>query len=358
MCSGDPTMYERYWQQMGEKSTVVIPGWKFISYFSDVNNLCWFLEPEFANAVVRLHDFVGNAVTKDRHIIVGSGSSQLFQAALYALSQPNNDSEPINVVSAAPYYSSYLPIIELVKSGLYKWGGDARFFKPDKPYIELVTSPNNPDGYSRRAVVNQSQLGMLIHDFAYYWPQYIAITSRADHDLMLFTVSKSTGHAGSRLGWAIVKNREVAKKMTDFVVLNTIGVSKESQIRAAKILQSIIDSHKDTKVEAFFEHTFDLMAARWKKLRDVINKSEIFTLPKYSPETCSFSGRTFATQPAFAWVKCKGEEVEDCGSFLRNHGIISRSGTHFGESGKYVRISVVPQDRVFEQFVGRLSTIG
>lgn len=102
--SGDPTMYERYWQQMGDRTTVVIPGWKFISYFSDTRSLCWFLEPEFANAVVRLHKLVGNAATEDRYIVVGTGSTQLFQAVLYAVSSPNA-SEAINVVSAAPFYS-------------------------------------------------------------------------------------------------------------------------------------------------------------------------------------------------------------------------------------------------------------
>ena len=103
-CSGDPTVYESFWQQMGDKTTVVISGWQYISYFSDVTNLCWFLEPEFAKAVVRLHKLVGNAITEDRYIVVGTGSSQLFQAALYALCPPNA-SEPMNVVSAAPFYS-------------------------------------------------------------------------------------------------------------------------------------------------------------------------------------------------------------------------------------------------------------
>lgn len=97
-------MYEKYWQQVGDKTTIVIPGWQSLSYFSDVSNLCWFLEPEFAKEVVRLHKVVGNAITENRHIVVGTGSTQLFQAALYALSA-QDASEPISVVSAAPYYS-------------------------------------------------------------------------------------------------------------------------------------------------------------------------------------------------------------------------------------------------------------
>lgn len=86
-----------------------------------------------------------------------------------------------------------------LKSGPYKWGGDAENFDKHGPYIELVTSPNNPDGSARHSVVNRSQ-GLLIHDLAYYWPQYTPIISASDYDLTLFTVSKSTGHAGMRIG--------------------------------------------------------------------------------------------------------------------------------------------------------------
>ena len=104
ICSGDPMVYERYWQEMGHMTTMVIAGWQSLSYFSDNNNeLCWFLEPELAKEIVRVHKVVGNAVTQDRYIVVGTGSTQLYQAALYALS-PHDDSGPINVVSAAPYY--------------------------------------------------------------------------------------------------------------------------------------------------------------------------------------------------------------------------------------------------------------
>lgn len=106
--SGDPTMFESFWRAMGEQGTVVIPGWQTMSYFSDVTNVCWFLEPDFALQIRRLHNLVGNAVTEDRHIIVGTGSTQLFQAALYALS-PSDATEPMSVVSAVPYYSVHSP---------------------------------------------------------------------------------------------------------------------------------------------------------------------------------------------------------------------------------------------------------
>ncbi|KAK8471339.1 hypothetical protein PHAVU_003G203500 [Phaseolus vulgaris] len=353
---GDPTMYERFWRQMGDKTTITIPGWQSMSYLSDVSKICWFLEPEFATEVVRLHRVVGNAVTEGRHIVVGTGSSQLILAALYALSSPHA-AEPISVVSAAPYYSSYPSMADYQKSGLYQWAGDAENFDKEGPYIELVTSPNNPDGYRRKSMVNRSQ-GLLIHDLAYYWPQYTPISSPSDHDLTLFTASKSTGHAGMRIGWALVKDKEVAKKMTKFIELNTIGVSKDSQLRAAKVLKAVSESceqENHQNGESFFKYSYNLMAQRWKQLREVVDAGDMFTLPQFSPAFCTFFGKETEPQPAFMWLKCV--DVEDCETFLRGHKILTRSGRQFGASPKYVRISMLDTDETFIELIERLSAI-
>lgn len=101
---GDPMAFEPYWRKMGDKGTVVIKGYELMSYLSDCRKLCWFLETELEEAIKRLHRVVGNAVVDGRHIVVGTGSTQLYQAALYALSYPGGP-DPISVVCAAPYYS-------------------------------------------------------------------------------------------------------------------------------------------------------------------------------------------------------------------------------------------------------------
>ncbi|KAK3228116.1 hypothetical protein Dsin_007978 [Dipteronia sinensis] len=308
---GDPLMYEKYWQQMGDKTTIVIPGWQSLSYFSNASNICWFMEPKFAKEVVKLHKVVGNAITENRHIVVGTGSSQLFQAALYALSA-HDASKTISVVSASPYHSAYPSITDFLKSGLYKWAGDAHKYKKRGPYIEIVTSPNNPDGFIRQSVVNRSQ-GILVHDLAYYWPQYTSISFPANHDLMLFTVSTITGHAGMRIGWAIVKDKEVAKKMTKYIELNTLGVSRDSQLRAAKVLKVVSKSCTEplssSEDESFFEFNHRQLATRWKLLRLAVQKSGQFSLPEFSPQNCTFLGREFKPQPAFAWLKCEHHKI-------------------------------------------------
>lgn len=86
-----------------------------------------------------------------------------------------------------------------------KFEGDAFAWKNSErndnttQVIEVVTSPNNPDGKLKRAVLDGPNV-KTIHDYAYYWPYFSPITVPADEDLSLFSLSKTTGHAGSRFG--------------------------------------------------------------------------------------------------------------------------------------------------------------
>uniref|UniRef100_A0ACD5VDW5 Uncharacterized protein n=1 Tax=Avena sativa TaxID=4498 RepID=A0ACD5VDW5_AVESA len=363
---GDPTMFEAFWRETGDAAEIVIPGWQTMSYFSDVSNVCWFLEPGFDQQVRRLHRTVGNAAVDGYHVLVGTGSTQLFMAALYALSPPNAG-EPMSVVSTAPYYSSYPAVTDFLRSGLFRWGGDANSFEGES-YIELVCSPNNPDGAIREAALS-SDAGKAVHDLAYYWPQYTPITRRADHDIMLFTVSKSTGHAGTRIGWALVKDREVARRMTKFVELNTIGVSKDSQLRAAKVLKAVsdgydVDNEEDDEYSSsgarrhrLFDFGRRKMVERWSMLRAAAAASGIFSLPEETTGHCNFGDETAANNPAFAWLRCDREDVEDCAGFLRGHKILTRCGSQFGADRRYVRVSMLDRDDAFDFFVRRLASL-
>ncbi|KAE8722427.1 hypothetical protein F3Y22_tig00013960pilonHSYRG00036 [Hibiscus syriacus] len=177
-------MYESYWQKMGEETTIVIPGWQFMSYFSDATRLCWFLENDFANQIVRLHDVVGNAVTENLHIVVGTGSTQLYQAALYALS-PDTDADPIS-----------------------------------------------SNGHAGCALGNINRKSLKCTT-VYLFSNCIPCTS-------------------SR--WALVKDEDVARKMTKYIEFNTIGVSKDSQLKATKVLKVVSDnSRRRNAGSSFFE---------------------------------------------------------------------------------------------------------
>ncbi|GJU23835.1 L-tryptophan--pyruvate aminotransferase 1-like protein [Tanacetum coccineum] len=331
---GDPTMYEPFWRSIGDKCTVVFKGYESLSYFSNPKNPCWFLEPKLEESIKSLHGAVGNAVTDGYSIVVGTGSSQLLQAVLYAVTS-HDQANPINVVSASPYYSSYPEIMDLVKSGLYKWGGDAHAFDKDEPYVELVTSPNNPNGVIRGAVVNHEG-GILVHDLAYYWPQYTPITSSLESDIMLFTASKCTGHAGSRIGWALVKDKEVAKKMIKYMEVTTIGVSKESQLRVAKILQVVADGCKrfgSPDGDNFFEFGQKMMA-----------KSNAITLDMSLKHIQLLHGLNARKELTVR-------------SLLSVSKSLTRGGSRFGSDPAFVRVSMMSKDEEFNLFIDRLSMI-
>ncbi|XP_019196312.1 PREDICTED: L-tryptophan--pyruvate aminotransferase 1-like [Ipomoea nil] len=358
---GDPTMFEAYWKKMSERSAVTLAGSQSLSYNSDTKNLSWYLEPKLEQEIRRLHAIVSNvAVEEDDHyyIVVGTGSSQLIQAAFYALSQPPDAGDrPTTVVCAAPYYSAYPEITDLVRSRCFKWGGDARSFeRDDEPFIELVTTPNNPDGAIREPVVNRPHQGKVVYDLAYYWPHFTPITSPANHDLMLFTISKCTGHAGSRIGWALVRDKEVAKKMIKFVDVSTIGVSKDSQLRAAKILETVSDSCSTAAdIENFFVFSRNILKERWNRLRELVKVADLFTLLKYPIQYCRFAKDMADTIPAFGWIESKGEE--DCAELLKKHKILGRCGTKFGVGKQFARISLVSKDEEFNLLLQRLSII-
>ncbi|XP_039043892.1 L-tryptophan--pyruvate aminotransferase 1-like [Hibiscus syriacus] len=219
---------------MGDRSKMLISGDELMSYFNNSVNLCLFSMPELDRAIRRLHHVVGNAeVDDDRFIIVENGSTHIFHAVLYALSSPDRP-KPISV--------SYPMETEFLRSRLYKWSGDANRFDEDEAYIEVVTSPNNPDGSIRGTMVNREG---------------------------------DTGHAGSRIVWAIVKDKAIASKMVTFIEVSSIGVSKESQLRAATILGVIADDCQNLELEEvnFFEHGRRLMSDRWERLREVVIKS-------------------------------------------------------------------------------------
>ncbi|XP_021713802.1 tryptophan aminotransferase-related protein 1-like isoform X2 [Chenopodium quinoa] len=375
--SGDPKMFYTYWKKVDNECSVNIKASELISYFPNPKDADFFCQmPEFIDAVHRVHRLVGNAVTEGRYIIEGTGSSQLFIAALRALActakETTSNKKHIPVVCAEPYYSFYKEVIEQERSELYQWKGDANTFQSESgPYIEVVTSPNNPDGTTRKPVLKGEE-GMVIHDLAYYWPHYTPITSPADYDVMLFTLSKATGHAGSRVGWAIVKNKEIAKKIHKHLFLMSIGSCQEGFIRATKIIHFVADSYehdvdymlvKPPKVpvlfeaEGLFDYGHRILALRWKRLRAIAQRSEVVSLPDFSPEFCNFKGKLTYPTPAFAWLECKtGEDAEQ---LTRKMKIQARNDSKFGVSvsRRYVRVSMVGDDHSFNLFIERLSSL-
>ncbi|KAK4381482.1 Tryptophan aminotransferase-related protein 4 [Sesamum angolense] len=195
---GDPLFLEPFWMQNPTGSAVLISGWHRMSYaFPDSS----FVSQELENHIRRVHSIAKNAITEGKYIVFGTGSTQLLSAAVFALSM--NLSSPAKIVAQAPYYPTYRAQTDFFQTAWFGFQGDASVLKNTSgdgaELIEFVTSPNNPDAQLRNGVLQGAHV-KAIYDHAYYWPHYTAIPAPADEDLMIFTISKLTGHAGSRFG--------------------------------------------------------------------------------------------------------------------------------------------------------------
>ncbi|GKU90736.1 hypothetical protein SLEP1_g4692 [Rubroshorea leprosula] len=350
---GDPLFLEPFWMKHAASSALVVSGWHRMSYsYDDDTSSSKVLEKH----IRKLHSLVGNADTDNRFIIFGAGSTQVISAAIYALS-PDNASSPARVVASIPYYRLYKAQTEHFKSVDFKFEGDTTAWRNTSTsnttkLIEFVTSPNNPDGQMNRAVLHGPYV-KAIHDRAYYWPHFTPIPAPADEDLMIFTLSKLTGHAGTRFGWAVIKDKNVYERMTNHMSLNSMGVSKDSQLRALKLLKVILER----KGREIFEFGYETMKARWEILNKTLSLSNRFSLQKIPPQYCNFFQEVKEPSPAYAWLKCEREEDKDCHAVLKAANIMGREGSRFSAEDRYVRLSMIRRRDDFDIFIERLKEL-
>ncbi|XVE55106.1 hypothetical protein DITRI_Ditri03aG0134200 [Diplodiscus trichospermus] len=348
---GDPLFLEPFWMQHAASSALLVAGWHRMSYtFNDRT----FISQELQTLIRKLHAIVGNAVTDNRFIVFGAGSTQLISAAVHALS-PQNASSPARVLASIPYYPLYKIQTELFESVNFKFEGDTSLWKnssdTDTTMIEFVTSPNNPDGQLKRAVLHGPN-ARAIYDLAYYWPHFTPIPAPADEDVMIFTLSKLTGHAGSRFGWAVIKDVTVFERIATYISVNSLGVSRDTQLRALKLLKVVIEGEG----REIFEFGYMTMKSRWEKLVRVLSSSKRFSYQKIEPQYCSFSHKVREFSPAYAWLKCEREEEKDCYAVLKAANVIGLGGV-FGAEDRYLRLSMIGSQDDFDLLIDHLDTL-
>lgn len=366
--SGDPLIFEPYWRQNSEAGSVLIPGWYRIGY-----ELSQPLIPGLEEEIRAIHSLVGNAVTKGRYILVGTGATQIMAAA-YVSHSLDAQGLPVRAILAPPYYEAYRRQIEMVKPGGVKWTGFSESLPLEGGFngrsIEVVTSPNNPDGSLRESVFSGAEY-YTIYDHAYYWPHYTPITRPSDHDLMVFSLSKLTGHAGSRVGWAIVKDYSLYQKLLLSVRLFSVGVSHDSQLRATHLIRAVRDGYtksgnpslkmlpeEHASQHRLFHYGHAKLRKRWDGLIPLVKVSDRFSIQQdLEPKYCNFFKDTVQPAPAFAWIRCEREEDRDCPSLWEKAGIAGRGGKRSGATDQYVRIAMMGTDVGFDNLIGRIQAL-
>jgi aspartate/methionine/tyrosine aminotransferase len=343
-------MYQQYWEQVkveqSDTTIEIIPsyrtGYEFTSEtLIDGQNNPYSIGVVLNKAIRTLHDVAGNAETKDYTIVLGSGGTQLIAAATWAFTQLANQQgiPTVEVFAKTPYYGGY-------KGWANTYPSVTRFndsyVQPDPTrIIEFVNVPRNPTG-SVNFTAHYSASKYIAHDMVYYWPSLLEPKTliKAKENVMIFSLSKLSGHAATRFGWALVKDPKVASLMAAFIGHVMIHTSIEGQFRALRVIQHISDQ------PSFFTYIRTKMQKRWEQLLAVFNEKD--------PQQQKYAVESVPGQ-FYVWLHCKQPNV-NCYDFLYKHHIVGWEGQDFGikEKGLYVRMEMVVRDSTFSLILKRL----
>ncbi|OEL21345.1 Alliin lyase [Dichanthelium oligosanthes] len=355
----DPMFLEPYWMRHAAGSAVVVPGWHRLSYFATDGQ---FQSVELEKHIRRLHRAVGNAIVDGKHVVFGTGSMKLINALVYALSQDGSTaaSPPAGVVATAPYYPAYRRQTMMFDGREYKWEGTtARWVNVSRnasssTFIEFVASPNNPDSLLRKPVLGGASSKAIV-DHTYYWPHFTHIPAPADEDVMLFSASKLSGHAGSRFGWALIRDETVAKRANYYLQESSLGESRDTQLRMLRIIKVILANLRGK--EDIFAFGHQVMRTRWRRLNAVMSKSRRISLQKIpSHQYCNYFNRTREPSPGVSTSTPRSKMcIRDSYNALLKANIITHSGVGSEASRRHTRVSLVKSQDDFDVLLERLT---
>lgn len=335
---GNPAFAEPYWQLVdgfyGQVGQLKVKTHQHLSY--DYAQTA----EDIKTAIKNLHKSVGNAEVNNKDIVLGHGASQLISAAAYAAGLAGAEA-----FYAKPPYWPRIPT--LLQSGWalvspentrkpFKFSSDNMSITHRNKNCLFITLPNNPDSSLK---IPDADGTYKIYDLCYNWPQYGKI-KKYNEDVMIFGVAKATGHAGTRLGWAIVKDQHVADKMRNYIELTTSGVSKEAQQRVISILNAIDHLQKD-EFTSIFEYTKHELDKRWAELTVVTKLCDDFVVLNEGG--------------MFAWCKWAEHGKNGSDMVLSKYNIQSVGGEAFGTTKEYFRLSLGCSQAQFNELIRRLN---
>lgn len=327
---GLPLYMQEYWdfiQKMYSRNTDIKINQEMPYSFAIPNS-------KLSDLIKDLHNKTGNAKTSGYTVVVGAGASQVISALGYAIGKMPDTS---TILLKPPYWGR---LKFLLTSGHRASG---RFVYSDSPIvhsgtsgIEFITSPNNPDG----KVYQKGTGDLTVMDMCYNWPQYTDKVTKGDADVMIFGLSKATGHAGTRIGWALVKNDEIARLMTEYMELSTCGVSVDAQARAIGVISTTLWLQKSS-IPSCFDFGRDKLMKRWS----AFNRA----LSGLSDIKCENN------RGMFAWCRTT-TNVQGVPYMQEKYGITVSPGENMGlDSGTfYFRINIGCSDEDFAKMIGAL----
>jgi len=167
---------------------------------------------------------------------------------------------------------------------------------------------------------------------------------------MLFSASKHTGHAGSRLGWALVKDKDVADKMREFTE-REIGVSVDSQIRYTYTLSFINEQFEEGTGSAFYDFGERVMTTRWEQTADLFRQDGQGQLG--AVKDIKFANYE-AGNRAYVWLEHADVNVDLTALLLKEALISGTGGVGYGVGANFCRIQMMARSVEIDDFVDRL----
>ncbi|KAJ7969772.1 Tryptophan aminotransferase-related protein [Quillaja saponaria] len=141
--------------------------------------------------------------------------------------------------------------------------------------------------------------------------------------------------------------------MLEYINVSIIGVPRETQLRALKLLNAVLEEGERREI---FKFAYKTMRNRWERLNNTLSMSKRFSVQKIAPQFCSFQ-KVRGPSPAYAWVKCERQEDKDCYSVLKAANIDGRAGSVFSADDHYVRLSLIKSQDDFEILLDKITKL-
>mmetsp|Transcript_22675 Transcript_22675/g.63748 ORF Transcript_22675/g.63748 Transcript_22675/m.63748 type:complete len:403 (+) Transcript_22675:117-1325(+) len=336
--SGSPVFFAEYW--IRRELNLSIPAdyrlgyYDYVTYSPNASASIPGIGHLLAPAIRELHTLYKNVQNPEEyHIVPASGCTALIAAASYARSKLMDDAT-VYAYGHAPYYNGYPQMTDLMPGRVtFSTSTDL----DPKKVVEYNPYPANPTGELREPVYKDTE-ALVAFDSVYYWPSLLDIPAPLDEDLIFFSSSKFTGHAGSRFGWAMVKDGALAREMGHYVELTQQHVSVDVQYLAYTLIRDVIDRPYE-----LFDTIRSQMITRWERVLQVFGlANDRFTVH-------SVPGGFYL------FLECLSpEETDDCTSLFTNHGIMGIPGSTFGKSDAFTRHELVMHTATFEVYMTNL----
>ncbi len=297
-----------------------------------------------------------------------NGSKHLIVALVYAIAMSQPDKKFL-FVEQAPFYSGHPNAV----SDIFHYP-NARFLpfhepseiqpKPGEILVEIVTSPNNPDGKFRKPLTNAD---IIIADFVFASSafgtdgtgyvnkniEWIRKAREAGKHLFSFnSASKQFGKTGTRCGyiWYPLYDQYAAsifKNFFNFISFSTVAGGTSGLSDFLNLIKALLDM--PDKGKALREDVYKSLVKR----HELVEKELLNRYPKATIISVPGSPTLFAKIPDPKGINKNASEL-----LRKDFQVAVNSGKSMGETDEFIRLNLSGYSQILVEFLNRLAGKG